>query len=163
MEENIFNAKNLIDTGADILQFNHMPEKLAMSIISNMNVGFNLYLLGLARSQTEEMTLLMDTMSVLEKDIFNPENIKKLQPFEKINLYNLAKTSFKFRLDFLNDVQQKIDWSKLKADILEMVSKTGKSEGDMSPLKNNPELRNRLVSLVNESYKDQNAKDREVK
>lgn len=115
-----FDSKEFIQTSSKILKENVLPQNIMMSIVSNTPMGINLFMVGLAREQVTEVQNLLDVMSTLEAEIFKPEEIKKLSQWDKVNYYKLAKESFKFRIDFIKDVQENTDWPKLQGEILEL-------------------------------------------
>lgn len=115
-EEN-FTPQDLEAIGSNILEKNKMPADFMLDAIMNTSLGINFINLAMARSQSKELKNLFDSMSKLEADIFQPEVIEKLSVYDKLNLLIQCRNSFKFRMDYIKDVQKSIDWKALFAEI----------------------------------------------
>lgn len=117
MEKENFTPKDLESIGTNILEKNKLPEDFMLDAIMNTSLGINFINLAMARSQSRELQNLFDSMSKLEADIFKPEVIEKLSVYDKLNLLIQCRNSFKFRMDYIKDVQKSIDWKSLFAEI----------------------------------------------
>lgn len=115
--------KELLAIGEQLLEKNVVPDKELMDIIDNTSIGFDLFMILLARSQASDITKTFAFMSKLEDDIFDYEKIENKSDYEKSIFHERAMKSLKFRIDFMKGVQDRSDMSTIKTGILKMLSK----------------------------------------
>lgn len=112
-----FTPDNLGNIGKEILEKNKLPQDFMLDAIMNTSLGINFINLSMARSQSAELQNLFTSMSKLESEIFKPEVIEKMSIYDKLNLLVQCRNSFKFRMDYIQQVQKSIDWKALFAEI----------------------------------------------
>lgn len=148
-----YDAKSFLSLGTKMLADNTLPQNVIMSAISNTPIGIDMFLIGLARSQTQEIANLLEAMSSLESKIFNKDEIEKANPYERINLLNLAQKSFDFRMKFIEKVQQNTDWNRLQTNLLELSSKLDKSSIQETDSETQKVLKSKMVDIINNEFK----------
>lgn len=143
-----FDSEAFLDMGASLLESNEMPEDKLMEVIKNTSVGIDLFMIGLARGQASSIKRVFKAMDFLEEKVFSKEFMEKCEDFEQVQLYKLSMESYKFRTDFVLNVQNQIDWTRVKSETIRLAStKTSKSV-NLSKVKNADLIKNLLEQAI---------------
>jgi len=111
-------VENFLTSTEKLLGENKVPESEMLSLVGNSSMAIDLFMLGLARSQASEVAFVYNQMNKLEREILSDEFLKKRSDYEKMLLHKTAQSSFVLRTNFIKDVQGRVDFNKVKGDLL---------------------------------------------
>lgn len=144
----------LVAAGVQVLDKNSLPEATKLNLtISNAQTGEDLMLLGLAKGQGKNLANLFSTMDVLETQLFSEEAIEEMDFMQRLELYREAKSSIKFRTDFVRNVRKDVNTVQLQVDMVKEQVKKANKEKQMETAEVRRVIRERIGQNISAEYK----------
>lgn len=101
------------------------------------SLGLQFVLLALAEIQSERLIVLSESNKVLEKKVFDEQNLRELSVDGLFRLYKASAESIKDITGYIRETLDRVDWQKIEADLITIKAKSIESENipaDMTAL-----------------------------
>lgn len=122
-------------------------------------VGMEHSLFSQVGYEHERIVRLRDTLTSLEEDLFRPENIEQLEPYQKMALYDRVSKnmnlSAKFMMDLHKGVTESLEVFSALRTLDTETSEKQREHKKVIPLGETPDVRKLLLKALEEKRKKQ--------